>query len=93
MNDLYEHRMNIMLLCLYAVHDLLVVEGRLHKWSSFLYRSENMSSVLYRSLCRIGDRTVLPLLPARFKPLWDGPVGPKTVFFWAPTIKWVSLMP
>jgi len=26
---------------------------------------------------------------ARLKQLWNHPAGPKTVFFWAPTMKWV----
>ncbi|KAH7697908.1 Protein F53F10.3 [Aphelenchoides avenae] len=48
-----------------------------------------MTSVLYRSLCRIGDKVVYPVLPKFAQPAWNHPAGPKTVFFWAPTIKWV----
>lgn len=33
-------------------------------------------------------QAVYPLLPAFAKPAWNHPAGPKTVFFWAPTIKW-----
>ncbi|VDM66853.1 unnamed protein product [Strongylus vulgaris] len=44
--------------------------------------------VLYRSLCRLGDKLVYPLLPSFAKSAWNHPAGPKTVFFWAPTIKW-----
>ena len=29
-----------------------------------------------------------PLLPTFARPAWNHPAGPKTVFFWAPTIKW-----
>ncbi|KAE9551920.1 hypothetical protein FO519_004879 [Halicephalobus sp. NKZ332] len=45
-------------------------------------------SAIYRSLCQIGDKIVYPLLPAFAKPAWNHAAGPKTVFFWAPTIKW-----
>ncbi|KAH7700586.1 Protein F53F10.3 [Aphelenchoides avenae] len=48
-----------------------------------------MASVLYRSLCRVGDKVVYPVLPKFAQPAWNHPAGPKTVFFWAPTIKWV----
>ncbi|EYC06322.1 hypothetical protein Y032_0077g1147 [Ancylostoma ceylanicum] len=44
--------------------------------------------VLYNALCRVGDRVVYPVLPSFAKPAWNHPAGPKTVFFWAPTIKW-----
>lgn len=47
-----------------------------------------MLTALYRSLCRAGDKYVYPLLPSYAKPAWNHPAGPKTVFFWAPTIKW-----
>jgi Mitochondrial pyruvate carriers len=70
-------------------------------------------SVIYRSLCSIGDRVsagwdlgqdgyvcscncvrfqvVYPLLPKFAQPAWNHAAGPKTVFFWAPTIKWVLI--
>uniref|UniRef100_W6ND46 Mitochondrial pyruvate carrier n=1 Tax=Haemonchus contortus TaxID=6289 RepID=W6ND46_HAECO len=44
--------------------------------------------MLYAALCRFGDKVVYPILPAFAKPAWNHPAGPKTVFFWAPTIKW-----
>ncbi|PAV57811.1 hypothetical protein WR25_20143 [Diploscapter pachys] len=44
--------------------------------------------MLYQALCKVGDRVVYPALPAFAKPAWNHPAGPKTVFFWAPTIKW-----
>ncbi|GMR39461.1 hypothetical protein PMAYCL1PPCAC_09656, partial [Pristionchus mayeri] len=46
-------------------------------------------SALYRLICNTGDRLVYPLLPPFAKPAWNHAAGPKTVFFWAPTIKWV----
>ncbi|KAJ1374623.1 Mitochondrial pyruvate carrier 2 [Parelaphostrongylus tenuis] len=48
--------------------------------------------VLYNTLCRIGDKVVYPLLPAFAKPAWNHAAGPKTVFFWAPTIKWALVV-
>ena len=48
-----------------------------------------MASALYRSLCSAGDTIVYPILPKFAKPAWNHPAGPKTVFFWSPTIKWV----
>ncbi|RCN29930.1 hypothetical protein ANCCAN_24309 [Ancylostoma caninum] len=47
-----------------------------------------LPQILYRTLCGIGDRVVYPLLPGFAKSAWNHPAGPKTVFFWAPTIKW-----
>ena len=41
-------------------------------------------AAVYRGIVRIGDRVV----PGRFRPLWEHPAGPKTVFFWAPAFKW-----
>lgn len=36
----------------------------------------------------INLQLVYPVLPAFAKPAWNHSAGPKTVFFWAPTIKW-----
>uniref|UniRef100_A0A3Q3XNQ7 Mitochondrial pyruvate carrier n=1 Tax=Mola mola TaxID=94237 RepID=A0A3Q3XNQ7_MOLML len=36
---------------------------------------------------RILDR-IEHLLPAKLRPLYNHPAGPKTVFFWAPVFKW-----
>uniref|UniRef100_A0A7E4UXX3 Mitochondrial pyruvate carrier n=1 Tax=Panagrellus redivivus TaxID=6233 RepID=A0A7E4UXX3_PANRE len=47
-----------------------------------------MSTAVYRSICRFGDRVIYPILPNFAKPGWNHAAGPKTVFFWAPTIKW-----
>ncbi|KAF7495236.1 Mitochondrial pyruvate carrier 2 [Sarcoptes scabiei] len=41
-------------------------------------------SIIYRNLVRRID----PLVPAKFRPLWEHEAGPKTVFFWAPAVKW-----
>ncbi|VDM01879.1 unnamed protein product [Schistocephalus solidus] len=41
-------------------------------------------SFVYKALVKAGDRVV----PTAFRPIWDHPAGPKTVFFWAPTFKW-----
>ncbi|KAK5980342.1 Mitochondrial pyruvate carrier [Trichostrongylus colubriformis] len=43
---------------------------------------------LYQALCKMGDTVVYPILPAFLKPAWNHPAGPKTVFFWAPVMKW-----
>ncbi|WKX92221.1 hypothetical protein Q1695_010334 [Nippostrongylus brasiliensis] len=43
---------------------------------------------LYRALCKVGDRVLYPILPDFAKPIWDHPAGMKTIFFWAPLIKW-----
>uniref|UniRef100_A0A0N5AT79 Mitochondrial pyruvate carrier n=1 Tax=Syphacia muris TaxID=451379 RepID=A0A0N5AT79_9BILA len=47
-----------------------------------------MTTAVYRSICRIADKVIYPILPKFAKPGWNHPAGPKTVFFWAPTIKW-----
>ncbi|VDD93849.1 unnamed protein product [Enterobius vermicularis] len=47
-----------------------------------------MLHAFYKFICRVADKAVYPLLPAFAKPAWNHPAGPKTVFFWAPTIKW-----
>lgn len=33
-------------------------------------------------------KKVEPFVPNKFRPLWQHPAGPKTVFFWAPAFKW-----
>lgn len=45
-----------------------------------------VGSNLYRFLIKNFD----PLVPQKLLPLWNHPAGPKTVFFWAPTVKWVN---
>lgn len=44
-----------------------------------------MSKLIYSNTIRFADRFV----PARMRPFWEHPAGPKTVFFWAPAFKWV----
>nr|VZI26993.1 unnamed protein product [Spirometra erinaceieuropaei] len=51
--------------------------------SFFLFSLYAMSFV-YKALVKAGDRVV----PTAFRPVWEHPAGPKTVFFWAPTFKW-----
>ncbi len=46
-------------------------------------------SSVYRGLVNGGER----FIPATVKRIikWDHPAGPKTIHFWAPMMKWVSL--
>ncbi|XP_026232249.1 mitochondrial pyruvate carrier 2b [Anabas testudineus] len=44
-------------------------------------------AALRASYHRILDR-VEHMLPAKLRPLYNHPAGPKTVFFWAPMFKW-----
>ncbi|XP_061195849.1 mitochondrial pyruvate carrier 2-like [Saccostrea echinata] len=34
-------------------------------------------------------RSVDKFVPSKFRPLWNHEAGPKTIFFWAPLMKWV----
>jgi len=43
-----------------------------------------MASALYRGVVNTVDKFV----PGKLRGLWEHPAGPKTVFFWAPTMKW-----
>ncbi|KAK6170627.1 hypothetical protein SNE40_018977 [Patella caerulea] len=47
-----------------------------------------MSSVVYKSIIKVADKFV----PAKLVPLWNHPAGPKTVFFWAPCVKWILVI-
>uniref|UniRef100_A0A0N5A526 Mitochondrial pyruvate carrier n=1 Tax=Parastrongyloides trichosuri TaxID=131310 RepID=A0A0N5A526_PARTI len=52
-----------------------------------------MASRVYQSICRLGDKVIYPLLPSFAKPIWNNTeLGPKSVFFWAPTIKWALVI-
>ena len=42
-------------------------------------------SAIYRVLVTSVERYV----PNKLRPIWEHPAGPKTVFFWAPVVKWV----
>ncbi|XP_048766783.1 probable mitochondrial pyruvate carrier 2 isoform X2 [Ostrea edulis] len=44
-----------------------------------------MSSRLYLFVIRTVDKFV----PPRLQPLWNHEIGPKTIFFWAPLVKWI----
>uniref|UniRef100_A0A671T2T8 Mitochondrial pyruvate carrier n=1 Tax=Sinocyclocheilus anshuiensis TaxID=1608454 RepID=A0A671T2T8_9TELE len=46
---------------------------------------------LRASYHRILDR-IEHMLPAKLRPVYNHPAGPKTVFFWAPMFKWVRLI-
>ncbi|KAM4608629.1 mitochondrial pyruvate carrier 2b [Polymixia lowei] len=48
-------------------------------------------AALRASYHRILDR-VEHMLPAKLRPLYNHPAGPKTVFFWAPVFKWGLVM-
>lgn len=41
-------------------------------------------AVVYRGIINVADKFV----PKALRPMWEHPAGPKTVFFWAPTVKW-----
>lgn len=41
-------------------------------------------SLVYRNVIKVTEKFV----PAKFQPAWNHPAGPKTIFFWAPTMKW-----
>uniref|UniRef100_A0A8C1MHB3 Uncharacterized protein n=1 Tax=Cyprinus carpio TaxID=7962 RepID=A0A8C1MHB3_CYPCA len=44
---------------------------------------------LRASYHRVLDR-IEHVLPAKLRPIYNHPAGPKTVFFWAPMFKWVK---
>ncbi|VDN05943.1 unnamed protein product [Thelazia callipaeda] len=46
------------------------------------------------TICEAVDKfqVVYPLLPNFLKNSWNHPAGPKTIFFWAPTIKWCLVL-
>ncbi|CAI5655708.1 mitochondrial pyruvate carrier 2b [Oreochromis niloticus] len=44
-------------------------------------------AALRASYHRILDR-IEHMLPAKLRPVYNHPAGPKTVFFWAPVFKW-----
>uniref|UniRef100_A0A3B4A949 Mitochondrial pyruvate carrier n=1 Tax=Periophthalmus magnuspinnatus TaxID=409849 RepID=A0A3B4A949_9GOBI len=44
-------------------------------------------AALRASYHRILDR-IEHILPAKLRPIYNHPAGPKTVFFWAPMFKW-----
>lgn len=41
-------------------------------------------SLVYRAVVSSLDRFV----PLKLRPMWEHPTGPKTIFFWAPMMKW-----
>ncbi|XP_014854807.1 PREDICTED: mitochondrial pyruvate carrier 2 [Poecilia mexicana] len=48
-------------------------------------------AALRASYHRILDR-IEHILPAKLRPLYNHPAGPRTVFFWAPMFKWGLVM-
>ncbi|XP_017265735.1 mitochondrial pyruvate carrier 2b [Kryptolebias marmoratus] len=48
-------------------------------------------AALRASYHRILDK-IEHILPAKLRPLYNHPAGPKTVFFWAPMFKWGLVM-
>uniref|UniRef100_W5MPY2 Mitochondrial pyruvate carrier n=2 Tax=Lepisosteus oculatus TaxID=7918 RepID=W5MPY2_LEPOC len=49
--------------------------------------SEMAAMGLRASYFRMLDKIEL-ILPAKLRPVYNHPAGPKTVFFWAPVFKW-----
>nr|XP_043067887.1 mitochondrial pyruvate carrier 2 [Drosophila bipectinata] len=47
---------------------------------------KGIHSKIYNGIIGAADKFV----PAKMRPLWMHPAGPKTIFFWAPFFKWVS---
>ncbi|XP_076466725.1 mitochondrial pyruvate carrier 2-like [Babylonia areolata] len=45
-------------------------------------------SVIYRGVISVADKFV----PAKLRPLWNHPAGPKTIHFWAPLGKWILVI-
>ncbi|EDW42860.1 mitochondrial pyruvate carrier 2 [Drosophila sechellia] len=45
---------------------------------------KGIHSKLYNGMIGAADKFV----PAKLRPLWMHPAGPKTIFFWAPVFKW-----
>ena len=45
-------------------------------------------SAIYRTVIGVVDKRV----PAKLRPLWEHPAGPKTVFFWSPIMKWALVI-
>ncbi|XP_026332027.1 mitochondrial pyruvate carrier 2-like isoform X1 [Hyposmocoma kahamanoa] len=43
---------------------------------------------VYKAIISASDKFV----PNAFRPLWEHPAGPKTIFFWAPAFKWALVM-
>jgi len=41
-------------------------------------------SMIYRQIIKAAEKYV----PDKLRPLWNHEAGPKTVFFWAPAMKW-----
>ncbi|KAH8418545.1 hypothetical protein KR009_012165 [Drosophila setifemur] len=56
--------------------------------SAALSAGKGLHSKLYNGMIGACDKFV----PAKLRPLWMHPAGPKTIFFWAPVFKWTLVM-
>jgi len=53
------------------------------------FRSSFRQPLLRRNIQTAADATIEPpVAKSAFQKLWESPVGPKTVHFWAPIMKW-----
>ncbi|KAG5449585.1 Mitochondrial pyruvate carrier 2 [Clonorchis sinensis] len=52
--------------------------------SCLIFGVQPRMSAVYRAVISVVDKGV----PSSMRPFWEHPAGPKTVFFWAPTMKW-----
>lgn len=59
---------------------------------SHCYHSSLFVDSRYLILSCIPFKIIYPMLPQFLKSSWDHPAGPKTIFFWAPTIKWCLVL-
>uniref|UniRef100_A0A1A9UNB0 Mitochondrial pyruvate carrier n=1 Tax=Glossina austeni TaxID=7395 RepID=A0A1A9UNB0_GLOAU len=44
-----------------------------------------IATKIYNGIIAVADKH---LIPDKLRPLWNHSAGPKTVFFWAPCVKW-----
>lgn len=63
-----------------------IIKKEVKKWNS---KKETKRKYSDKKPLSLLDRTVLGFLPRFLHPLWVHPAGIKTIFFWAPTAKWV----
>ncbi|XP_023176782.1 mitochondrial pyruvate carrier 2 [Drosophila hydei] len=52
--------------------------------ASSVASGKGIHTKIYNGMIGVCDKFV----PAKMRPLWMHPAGPKTVFFWAPIFKW-----
>ncbi|KER29018.1 hypothetical protein T265_04307 [Opisthorchis viverrini] len=56
--------------------------------SCTVFGVQSKMSAVYRAVINVVDKGV----PSSMRPFWEHPAGPKTVFFWAPTMKWALVI-